>query len=78
MRNQEEDLQREEEIEEEVDQEEEEAGSDRSICESYDSTILLPQKKKRRTFEIPEVSDDEEEDEGILKKPENGQNARVD
>ena len=49
-------------------EEEEEVGSDGPGCESCDSTVLLPQKRKRRTFEILEESEDKEEDERISKK----------
>ena len=70
VRSQGEDLQEREEVEEEAYQEdEEEAGSEGSSGESYDSTILLPKKRKRRTCEIPSVSDDEEDDTRISKKP---------
>ena len=70
-----EDLQEQEEVEDEADQEEKdlEEGAEYggSSCESCASTILLPQKQKRRIFEIPEVSDDEEENERISKKTKN-------
>ena len=56
MGSEEEDLQEQEEIEEEADQEEEDSeedvGSGGSSCESCGSTILLPQKRKTRIFEI--------------------------
>ena len=69
VRSQGEDLHEREEVEEGVDQEEEEEpGSDGSSGESSDRTILLPKKRKRRTFEIPLVNDDDEEDTRISKK----------
>ena len=42
---------------------EEETGSEGSSCDSSDTVILLPQTKKRRSFEIPTLSEDEDEEE---------------
>ena len=56
-----------EEVSQEAELRREDPGSEGSSCDRSDTVILLWQRRKKRSFEIPNLSENEEE-EGIMKR----------